>query len=72
MSDKMLLNTGEKNEDCLVDVKSFKFEQERSRMDLARMIILHEYPFSIVDHFGIEDTVEIFSYFLRWSLTTQL
>ncbi|KAL4195302.1 hypothetical protein AMTRI_Chr05g72640 [Amborella trichopoda] len=31
---------------------NFKFEQERSRNDLAKMIILHEYPFSIVEHMG--------------------
>ncbi|KAG9458790.1 hypothetical protein H6P81_003298 [Aristolochia fimbriata] len=34
------------------DERKQPFNQERSRTDLARMIILHEYPFSIVDHVG--------------------
>ncbi|PIA25928.1 hypothetical protein AQUCO_10200001v1 [Aquilegia coerulea] len=31
---------------------NLKFDQERSRYDLARMIILHEYPLSMVEHVG--------------------
>ena len=36
-------------------IQTFKFDQERSRMDLARMIIKHNYPFNMVEHefFGI-------------------
>ncbi|XP_026394892.1 zinc finger BED domain-containing protein RICESLEEPER 1-like [Papaver somniferum] len=35
-----------------------KFDQERSRYDLARMIILHEYPLAIVEHIGFKRFVE--------------
>ena len=52
---QMLLNIGEKNKDGLVDVKILNFDQEQSRRDLAWMIILHEYPFSIVNHFGFKE-----------------
>ncbi|KAI4321794.1 hypothetical protein MLD38_035136 [Melastoma candidum] len=31
-----------------------KFDQERSRLDLARMIILHGYPLAMVDHVGFK------------------
>lgn len=31
-----------------------KFDQERSRLDLARMIILHGYPLAMVDHIGFK------------------
>ncbi|KAL5710386.1 Ulp1 peptidase [Ranunculus cassubicifolius] len=31
-------------------INSFKFDQVRSRLDLAQMIIKHEYPFTMVDH----------------------
>lgn len=33
-----------------VKVESFKFDQERSRLDLARAIIKHNYPFNMVEH----------------------
>ena len=36
--------------DDKVKVQTFKFDQERSRMDLARAIIKHNYPFNIVEH----------------------
>ncbi|KAK9088255.1 hypothetical protein Scep_027337 [Stephania cephalantha] len=35
-----------------------KFDQERSRLDLARMIILHNYPVSMVEHAGFKRFVE--------------
>ncbi|KAK8559208.1 hypothetical protein V6N13_098795 [Hibiscus sabdariffa] len=34
------------------NLQSSWFDQERSRLDLARMIILHGYPLAIVDHVG--------------------
>ncbi|PKA59124.1 Putative AC transposase [Apostasia shenzhenica] len=34
--------------------KGSQFDQELSRMDLSRMIILHRYPFSIVHHHGFQ------------------
>ena len=45
-----------KNLDGTTKVESFKFDQHKSRMDLARMIIKHNYAFNIVDH-------EFFEYF---------
>ncbi|KAL3849340.1 hypothetical protein ACJIZ3_011222 [Penstemon smallii] len=33
---------------------SVKFDQERSRLDLARMIMLHGYPLAMVDHVGFK------------------
>ena len=38
--------------DSMVGVNAYNFDQNVSRNELARMIILHEYPFSIVDHIG--------------------
>lgn len=32
--------------------RNFKYDEKRSRLELARMIIYHEYPFSIVEHVG--------------------
>ncbi|KAG6591773.1 Zinc finger BED domain-containing protein RICESLEEPER 1, partial [Cucurbita argyrosperma subsp. sororia] len=40
--------------DEVVTIASSKFDQERSRNDLARMIILHGYPLSIVEHVGFK------------------
>ncbi|KAK9031747.1 hypothetical protein V6N11_056037 [Hibiscus sabdariffa] len=34
------------------NLQSSWFDQERSRLDLARMIILHGYPLTMVDHVG--------------------
>ncbi|KMZ59412.1 hypothetical protein ZOSMA_691G00010 [Zostera marina] len=39
------------------DVKNFKFSQDFSRLCLTKMIILHENPFSIVDHVGFREFV---------------
>ncbi|XP_042387962.1 zinc finger BED domain-containing protein RICESLEEPER 2-like [Zingiber officinale] len=41
----------EKNKGDFV-IKSFQFDQETSRCMLAKMIILHEYPLTIVEHHG--------------------
>ncbi|KAL6313143.1 hypothetical protein AAG906_026065 [Vitis piasezkii] len=38
-----------------VQIGGFTFDQEMSREKLARAIILHEYPLSIVDHVGFRD-----------------
>uniref|UniRef100_A0A1D1Y468 Putative AC transposase n=1 Tax=Anthurium amnicola TaxID=1678845 RepID=A0A1D1Y468_9ARAE len=37
--------------------EGFQFDQELSEQDLARMVILHEYPFSIVNHVGFRTFV---------------
>ena len=52
---QILLSMGDKKMDGSIDIKTFKFDQERGRRDLAHMIILHEYPFSIVDHSGFRE-----------------
>lgn len=33
-----------------IEIEIWKFNQEISRRELAEMIILHKYPFSIVEH----------------------
>ncbi|KAI5677556.1 hypothetical protein M9H77_08506 [Catharanthus roseus] len=42
----------EKLVDGKVQVRSFTFDPEVSRKELARVIVLHEYPLSIVEHVG--------------------
>nr|XP_043622006.1 zinc finger BED domain-containing protein RICESLEEPER 1-like [Erigeron canadensis]XP_043622007.1 zinc finger BED domain-containing protein RICESLEEPER 1-like [Erigeron canadensis] len=37
-----------------VNFGSVKFDQERSRLDLARMIMLHDYPPAMVEHLGFK------------------
>ena len=38
--------------DSTVGVNAYNFDQNVSRNELTHMIILHEYPLSIVDHIG--------------------
>ena len=38
--------------DSMAGVNAYNFDQNVSRNELARMIILHEYPLSVVDHIG--------------------
>ncbi|KAL8205429.1 hypothetical protein R6Q57_008980 [Mikania cordata] len=40
--------------DETINLGSVKFVQERSRLDLARMIMLHDYPPSMVEHVGFK------------------
>lgn len=44
----------DQRKDEVFNVGSSRFDQERSRMDLARMIILHGYPLSMVEHVGFK------------------
>lgn len=37
-----------------IHLGSVKFDQERSRLDLARMIMLHGYPLAMVNHVGFK------------------
>lgn len=37
-----------------IHLGSVKFDQERSRLDLARMIMLHGYPLTMVNHVGFK------------------
>ncbi|PIA37003.1 hypothetical protein AQUCO_03100033v1 [Aquilegia coerulea] len=60
--------------------KAFKFDQMQSRLDLARMIIKHEYPFTMVDHeyfrvfinnlqplFNLEEREKLYKFFDEFS-----
>ena len=40
-----------------MSLNTYQFDQVRVRNKLARMVILHEYPLSIVDHIGFEEFV---------------
>ncbi|TXG58183.1 hypothetical protein EZV62_016012 [Acer yangbiense] len=35
-----------------VEIRTFKFDQDTTRRELANMVILHEYPLSMVEHCG--------------------
>ncbi|KAL4178474.1 hypothetical protein AMTRI_Chr13g82490 [Amborella trichopoda] len=48
---KMIMASFDKREGGL---SNYKFNQERSRSDLAKMSVLHKYPFSIVEHIGFK------------------
>ncbi|CAA2988770.1 zinc finger BED domain-containing RICESLEEPER 1-like [Olea europaea subsp. europaea] len=37
-----------------INLGSAKFDQKRSQLDLARMIMLHGYPLAMVEHFGFK------------------
>lgn len=43
-----------KEEERIATCRTSKFDQERSQLDLARMIILHGYPLSMVEHTGFK------------------
>ncbi|GAB4857221.1 hypothetical protein Ancab_040519 [Ancistrocladus abbreviatus] len=43
-----------KREETITIAGSTAFDQERSQLDLARMIILHGYPLSMVEHVGFK------------------
>ena len=47
-----ILVRDQQNVDSMASVNAYHFDQDESRKELARMIILHEYPLSIVDHIG--------------------
>ncbi|KAA8526021.1 hypothetical protein F0562_007879 [Nyssa sinensis] len=42
----------QKKSEGQVEYRNFIFDQEVARRELSTMVILHEYPLSIVDHFG--------------------
>lgn len=44
----------DQRKDEVVNLGTCRFDQERSRLDLARMIILHGYPLAMVDHVGFK------------------
>ncbi|WCJ32329.1 Zinc finger BED domain-containing protein RICESLEEPER 1 [Euphorbia peplus] len=44
----------EQRKDEVYSLGSSRFDQERSQLDLARMIILHGYPLAMVEHVGFK------------------
>ena len=40
-----------------MSLNTYQFDQVRVRNKLARMVILHEYPLSMVDHIGFKEFV---------------
>ncbi|KAI9187190.1 hypothetical protein LWI28_025323 [Acer negundo] len=44
----------DERKDEVISLGSSRFDQERSRHDLAHMIILHGYPLTMVDHVGFK------------------
>ena len=43
--------------DGTMSLNTYQFDQARVRNKLARMVILHEYPLSMVDHIGFREFV---------------
>ena len=43
--------------DGTMSLSTYQFDQVRVRNKLARMVILHEYPLSMVDHIGFKEFV---------------
>ncbi|KAK9940598.1 hypothetical protein M0R45_017251 [Rubus argutus] len=48
--DQMMVVAAKNASDLNSRIENFKFDQERSRMDFAKMIIKHNYPFSMSEH----------------------
>lgn len=44
----------DQRKDEVISLANSRFDQERSRLDLARMIILHGYPLAMVEHVGFK------------------
>ncbi|XP_059661394.1 zinc finger BED domain-containing protein RICESLEEPER 1-like [Cornus florida] len=44
----------EQRKEETINLGSIKFDQERSQLDLARMIMLHGYPLAMVEHVGFK------------------
>ena len=51
MKQKILVRD-QHNMNSMAGVNAYHFDQDETRKELARMIILHKYPHSIVDHIG--------------------
>ena len=43
--------------DGTLSLNNYQFNQARVRNKLARMVILHEYPLSMVDHIGFRESM---------------
>lgn len=58
---QQILTAENKKDDGTVSIKGYYFNQETSRKEMASMIIMHDYPINIVNHYG----------FRRYSLSLQ-
>lgn len=45
---QMMLNCSQQGQ----KIRNYKFSQANSRLALANMVMLHEYPFTIIEHHG--------------------
>ncbi|KAI3496146.1 hypothetical protein L1887_38499 [Cichorium endivia] len=52
-----VLSVGQKTVEGKADISCYNFDADKSRKDLAEMIIVHEYPLAIVDHHGFRKFV---------------
>ena len=43
--------------DGMMDLNAYQFDRVKERNNLARMVILHEYPLSMVDHIAFREFV---------------
>lgn len=53
-----MISTKKSTSDDSVVIENFKFNEEKSRMDFAKMLIKHNYPFNMCEH-------EYFEYFVK-------
>ena len=51
--------------DETISLNAYQFDQVKVRNNLARMVILHEYPLSMVDHIGFREFVGFFQPFFK-------
>ncbi|GAB2287815.1 hypothetical protein Dimus_037959 [Dionaea muscipula] len=58
---QQLLNSSNAKFNGSITLENFKFNQETSRRELGNMVVLHEYPLSIVDHLGFKKFVSSFN-----------
>jgi hypothetical protein len=52
-----VLITQQNKMDGKMSLNTYQFDQDQVRRGLARMVILHEYPLSMVDHIGFREFV---------------
>ncbi|KAL4574899.1 hypothetical protein LXL04_021739 [Taraxacum kok-saghyz] len=56
-----ILNPRQQKKDGPVSLGAYTFDQNVSRAELAEMVILHEYPLNMVEHFGFRMTTDMWT-----------
>ena len=60
----------------MMGLNAYQFDQVKVRNNLARTVILHEYPLSMVDHIGFREFVSslqpLFKFILRNTLKSDI